>query len=251
MIEYFEKLADLLMDISTNDLHSIHSACLITFLRTKCYDGYLRRIAESLPYKLRMKILDPFFDGVKLASKIVNELKPRVELSDVENVLNLIKRRLETVGAVFVVDCFSPVEFLAYLIKLRIDGFESELLDVYFTNIGEVTRYLTSQAGGSIRGFSEYLASSLNAKVHDKYSYFDKLVHQSILLEDFLREIPHRDIYSRVLKYLQTHKSILVTSDHGYDVVMSNGLMYVTHPSPKEGSVLKFSSVAMFLIGWR
>ena len=252
MIEYVERLVELVMDLNIRDLRSLHITYLLTFLRTKLAGFYLNEIAENfLPYKVRLRVTDPFFDGVKLASKIVSELKPNVNLSDIKNIVDLLRKNLKNVGAVFVIDCFSLIEFITYLTKLRLDGFESKLLDVYFTNIGEVTRYLTSQAGESIRGFSEYLANLLNAKHYDKYSYFDKLVHKSILLNDFLLSIPHQSIYSRILKTIQTYDSILITSDHGYDIVDSNGFIYVTHPSPSKGSILKFSNIAMYLVSWR
>ena len=252
MIEYIEKLVNLVMNLDIRDLRSLHVTYLLTFLKTKLTNAYLNKIAESfLLYKIRIRISDPFFDGVKLASRIIAELKPNINLSDVKNIINLLRKNLKDIDAVFVIDCFSPIEFITYLTKLRLDSFESKLLDIYFTNVGEVTRYLTSQAGESIRGFSEYLANLLNTKHYDKYSYFDKLVHESILIDDFLFNISHQNIYSRILKILQTYDSILITSDHGYDIIDVNGFIYVTHPSPSKGSILKFSNIAMYLVGWR
>ena len=252
MIEEVERLVEIVTEIGIDDLSNLHATYLITFLRTKCENGNLCRIAESsLSYKDRVVVLNPFFEGVKIASRILDKLELNIEHSDIKSVMSRLKRRVKSVGVIFVVDCFSPIELLTYLTKLRFDGFQSKLLDIYFTNIGEVTRFLTAQAGGTIRGFSEHLAEFLNAKVHDKYSYFDKLVHTSILIDDFLRSIPHEDIYSRIVKFLNSYESILITSDHGYDVVNADGLLYVTHPSPSKGSILKFSNIAMYLVAWR
>jgi len=252
MIEDVERLVRIVTELDIEDISSLHAMYLITFLRTKCENGNLHRIAESfLSYRDRMVALEPFFEGVKIASKILDQLTLKVEHSDINYVIKKLKRKLKDIDVTFVIDCFSPIEFLTYLTKLRFDGFQSKLLEIYFMNIGEVTRYLTAQAGGTIRGFSEYLAGFLNAKVYDKYSYFDKLVHKSVLLDDFLRNIPHESIYSRIMRYLNSCESILITSDHGYDVVDTNGLLYVVHPSPSEGSILKFSNIAMYLVSWR
>lgn len=252
MIEEVERLVRIVTELGIDELSNLHTTYLITFLRTKCGNDNLRRIAESfLTYKNRVAVLDPFFKGVKIASRILDRLELNIEHSDIKSVMSKLKRRVKDVDVTFVIDCFSPIEFLTYLTKLRFDGFQSKLLEIYFTNIGEVTRFLTAQAGGTIRGFSEHLAEFLNAKVHDKYSYFDKLVHKSILINDFLRSIPHEDIYSRIVKFLNSYESILITSDHGYDVVNADGLLYVTHPSPSKGSILKFSNIAMYLVAWR
>jgi len=252
MIEEVEKLVKIVTELGIDEPSNLHATYLITFLRTKCGNGNLRRIAEFfLTYKNRITVLDPFFEGVKIASGILDRLELKIEHSDIDNVIKKLKRRMKGIDVTFVIDCFSPIELLTYLTKLRFDGFQSKLLDIYFTNIGEVTRFLTAQAGGTIRGFSEHLAEFLNAKVHDKYSYFDKLVHTSILIDDFLRSIPHEDIYSRIVKFLNSYESILITSDHGYDVVNADGLLYVTHPSPSKGSILKFSNIAMYLVAWR
>ncbi len=252
MIEDVDRLVRIVTELQIGNLNSLHAIYLITFLRTKYENGNLRKIAESfLTYRDRMVVFDPFFEGVKIALKILDQLKPKVEHSDINHIIEKLKRKLKGIDITFVIDCFSPIEFLTYLTKLRFDGFESKLLEIYFTNIGEVTRYLTAQAGGTIRGFSEYLAEFLNARICDKYSYFDKLVHKSVLLDDFLRNIPHESIYSRIMKYLNSYESILITSDHGYDVVDTGGLLYVTHPSPSKGSILKFSNIAMYLVSWR
>jgi len=251
MIRKVERLVEIVTELEI-DLRGLHAIYLITFLRTRCENDNLRGIAESfLSYKDRMIVFDPFFEGVRIASEILDQLELSVEHSDIRNVINELKKSVKNVDVTFVIDCFSPIEFLTYLTKLRSDGFQSKLLEIYFTNIGGVTRYLTAQAGGTIRGFSEYLAEFLGAKVHDECSYFDRLVHTSILIDDFLRSIPHESIYSRIVKYLDSYESILITSDHGYDVVSSDGLLYVTHPSPPEGSMLKFSNIAMYLVGWR
>ena len=71
MIEDVEKLVRIVTELEIDDLSSLHAVYLITFLRTKCENGNLHRIAESfLSYRDRMVVFEPFFEGVKIASKI-------------------------------------------------------------------------------------------------------------------------------------------------------------------------------------
>jgi len=246
-----DRLVEIISDLNVRDLRKLHIIFLVTFLRAAHDKPEMieKSIPPILPYLSRRVIFDPFFRGIKFASEIIQLLKPKLDFSDIEIIIDRLKKDLKNVNAVFVIDCFSPMEFLTYLTKLRLDGYNSELLDIYFTNIAGLTRFLTEQAGGSIRKFSEYLAERLDFKFFDKYSYFDKIVHTSILLRDFIESVPHDEIYDKIVRILGKYKSVLLTSDHGYDVVNVEGLLYVTHPA-REG-ILKFSNVALYLVAWR
>jgi len=251
MMNKVDRLVEIVSELNVEDLRDLHTVFVVTFLRAVHDKPEIieKSIPLTLPYLSRRAIFDPFFRGIKFASEIIQLLKPKPDFSDIEIIINRLKKDLKNVNAVFVIDCFSPIEFLTYLTKLRLDGYNSELLDIYFTNIAGLTRFLTEQAGGSIRKFSEYLAERLDFKFFDKYSYFDKIVHTSVLLKDFIESVPHDEIYDRILRIVGRYKSVLLTSDHGYDVVDMEGLLYVTHPA-KEG-ILKFSNIALYLVAWR
>jgi|GEM_PF-3220963 hypothetical protein len=198
-------------------------------------------------------LFDPFFEGVRVARKLLGALEVKVEYSDLEFVIKQLKKKIDGVDSVYVIDCFSPIEVITILTGLKKKKLNATIPNIYFVNIGGVTSYLTKQLGefGTIKKFSELLSERFNATYNDKLSYFDRLVHASsfIHVRDFIQAVPIEKIFEKVLQLTTKYGSILLTSDHGYNVIERSNVLYVTHPS--EEGTLKFSKYALYLISWR
>ncbi len=246
-------------NFSNAEIREIYYLLFSTFLRA----GYGKRESEKtsllkdsipdLPNIYQRRLFDPFFDGMRIARKLMDSFEIKVKYSDLEFVIKQLKEKISEIGSIYVIDCFSPIETITVLTGLKKNKLNAVIPDIYFVNIGGVTSYLTKQLGeyGTIRKFSEMLAERFNARYYDKLSYFDRLVHAPsfIHIKDFIRAVPIEEIFEEVLQLVNKYGSILLTSDHGYNVIERNNILYVTHPS--EEGILKFSNYAVYLISWR
>jgi hypothetical protein len=241
------------------EIGEIYRLVFATFLRA----GYGKQEGEKISLlktsipdlaTIHKRLLfDPFFEGVRIARELVEAFEVKVEYSDLEFVIKQLKEKVSEIDSIYVIDCFSPIETITILTGLKKRKLNAIIPNIYFVNIGGVTSYLTKQLRGfgTIRKFSEMLAERFNATHNDKLSYFDRLVHTPsfIHVRDFIKAVPIEEIFERVLHLTNKYGSVLLTSDHGYNVIEENNVLYVTHPS--EEGILKFSKYALYLISWR
>lgn len=160
------------------------------------------------------------------------------------------------IDKVVVLDCASLPEFLSIAIKAYASARDMIFLNKVFVNPIGMTSYLTSQLQQIghpmlLRRYAEVLANILNANCSIKDSSIDWVVHTHGFtdLDNFLSSFPIKDIYNLIHNELVKGKRIMVTSDHGYDIIECNNDLCITH-GIKYPCPLNFSKLALFLILW-
>lgn len=221
----------------------------------------IARIKSSLPRMISLNqriIFDAFYEGLKFTRAFINSLdfnplRSDGDYSDVKQVIKLLKKRLPEVNSVYVIDCLSPIELITLYIELKHQGIDADIPEIYFVNRAGLTSFLTRQVGrnGTVRKFSKLLKDNFGAQYNEPYSYFDKLVHDAtiILIKDFMKKVPIEDFFNKIVELINNYGSLLLTSDHGYNVIDQSDILYVTHPA--EDGVLRFCNFALYLIVWK
>jgi len=160
--------------------------------------------------------------------------------------------RIGKVDSIIVFDCGSIPEIATFASKLKALRYHSLILSDVFLNPIGITRFLTQQLKSLgqedvLRGYADLLKQRLNANFSEKKSVIDLTVHaHGVTIEEFLRSIDINELFNRI-HFFARQGSILITSDHGYDVVADEQGLYITHgyrrPCP-----LNFSKMALFLV---
>jgi len=167
-------------------------------------------------------------------------------------ILNLLKTKVGKVGAVIVLDCASIPEILTLAGKFRSLRHHSLVLQENFVNPVGITRFLTEQLTyfGQIdvlRGYAQLIKQTLGADFGIKSSTIDLTVHtHGIQLNEFLSSLNIDQLFSQI-NFFAKQNSVLVTSDHGYDIVADEQGLYITHGHKKDCPI-NFSKIALFLI---
>jgi hypothetical protein len=123
--------------------------------------------------------------------------------------------------------------------------------EVFVNPIG-VTRFLTGQLEtlnreSYLKQYAALLKERLNANECFKWSKVDLVTHQhGYTLEGFLESIEMTKLFD-CINHLAKRNSLLITSDHGYDVVADESGLYITH-GYKKVCPLNFSRIAPFLV---
>lgn len=196
------------------------------------------RLPRPLVYQVR-RILTPIF--TKLLDILEKELESKelvtVNEASIEKMVREVKAAFQDIEYVMVYDCMSLVEFLVVAASMRFNGLESVIPDMVFVNPVGLTRYVTYQLPSLdykavLREFAHMLARELGAHGYHKSAYIDLKVHEYGFLgvEEYVSRIDIRRKVEEVLDRASS-KAVLVTADHGYDIVYDtdDDYLYVTH----------------------
>lgn len=172
--------------------------------------------------------------------------------ANLQNVIRFLENKVGKVDAVFVLDCASIPEIITIASKFSALGCNTTIYKEVFINPIGITRFLTGQLESFNREsylieYAKLLKERLNARFFKKISTIDLVTHQrGYTLDDFLRSIEMQKLFDHI-NYFARQNSILITSDHGYDVVADEHGLYITHGY--EGKCpLNFSRIALFLV---
>jgi len=191
---------------------------------------------------------------VKTVNRMLTNQRNAILLKEanLHYILDFLKSRLGKVGSIMVLDCASIPEFVTLASKLRSVSHHTLILSEVFINPIGVTRFLTRQLTpfgqkDVLRGYAELLKQALNANFCVKSSVIDLMVHKhGVTIDQFLKSVDIEELFNRI-KFFASQTSILITSDHGYDVVADEQGLYVTH-GYKRPCPLNFSKMALFLV---
>jgi len=222
------------------------------------YDEEFTKVLQSVPSPYRGLVYGGLYlsalDYLKSFNRILKDARNAILLKEasLHHVLDFVKSRVGKVGSIMVLDCGSIPEFITLASKLKALRYPSLIFSDVFLNPIGVTRFLTQQLKSFgqediLQGYAELLKRTLNANFCVKSSVIDLTVHaHGITVEEFLKSIDINELFNRV-KFFASQSSVLITSDHGYDVVADEQGLYVTHgyrgPCP-----LNFSKMALFLV---
>jgi hypothetical protein len=91
------------------------------------------------------------------------------------------------------------------------------------------------------------LKETLKAKFYIKSSTIDLITHQEgVTIDNFLTSLNMQNIFDQI-NHFTKQNSVLITSDHGYDLVADEHGLYITHGYKKE-CPLNFSKIALFMV---
>jgi len=262
-IDSLDAVADAGLDIKGLQVSSLLCLLRVSLQRARLQSSYkqlLCTLAQGLPKTTSTRVLTTYSKTVEIASELVDQLDRFISSAAIDREPNIdhaieearnIRRRI---GAVFVVDCISLVEFSALKIEASRRGLQTRLLDSFFINPLGKTIFVKEQAPFPhfLRNYAQKLASAVEAKHCSQVSFdLDQHLHgdSGFALLDFIQQHPLAKIWEKVLRLKIDFDSVLLTTDHGYDILESNGTLYVVHGSRGKG-LLSMSRLAAFLVIW-
>ncbi|MEM1666520.1 MAG: hypothetical protein QXW12_04165 [Nitrososphaerota archaeon] len=172
--------------------------------------------------------------------------------ADLQYILKFLENKIGKVDTVFVLDCASIPEIIAIASKFSASRRNTTFYEEVFINPVGITRFLTGQLESFNREsylvqYAKLLKERLNANFFTKISKVDLITHQhGYTLDGFLKSIEMQKLFDHISHFAK-QSSVLITSDHGYDVVADEHGLYITHGYKKE-CPLNFSRIALFLV---
>jgi hypothetical protein len=222
------------------------------------HEEEFNKVLEAVPspYKglINGKLYLMALDFVKSFNRMLTNAGHAILLREasLHYILDFLKSRIGKVGSVMVLDCASIPEFITIASKFRSLRYHPLIFSEIFINPIGVTRFLTEQLKSFgqedvLRGYAELLKQTLNANFYVKSSVIDLTVHKhGVSISEFLESIDVDQLFNRA-KFFASQSSILITSDHGYDIIADEQGLYVAH-GYKKPCPLNFSKMALFLV---
>ncbi|RLG24728.1 hypothetical protein DRN85_07225 [Methanosarcinales archaeon] len=176
---------------------------------------------------------------------------PIMKEANIHYVIQFLEDKVGRVDVIFVLDCASVPEIIALASKFVTLNHNVIILNEIFINPVGVTQFLTRQLESFgreayLRQYAEILKERLKAKISIKSSTIDLLTHTyGFDLNNFLNFLEMRRLFDQI-NHFAKQNSVLITSDHGYDVVADKHGLYITHGYKGE-CPLNFSKLALFL----
>ncbi|MEM2364819.1 MAG: hypothetical protein QXD81_05035 [Candidatus Bathyarchaeia archaeon] len=168
------------------------------------------------------------------------------------HIVQFLENRVGRVDAVLILDCASIPEFVTIASKFHALNRNVTILDKVFINPIGITRFLTYQLKSFDReSYLRQYAQLLKERLKSRHCFIIPMIDLSIheygfTLSTFLKYIKIQKLFDEV-NNLARQNSLLLTADHGYDIVADEHGLYMTHGYEKECPI-KFSRIAPFLI---
>jgi hypothetical protein len=175
-----------------------------------------------------------------------------LEEANLHYILDFLEDKVGRVDVVFVLDCASIPEVVSIAGKFLSLNRKVTIFEKLFINPVGITRFLTGQLESFnreiyLKQYAQLLKDRLKANFSVKISTIDLVTHQyGFTLDSFLEFIGMQKLFNQI-NHFARQNSVLITSDHGYDVVADEHGLYITHGYKKE-CPLNFSKIAPFLV---
>ena len=172
--------------------------------------------------------------------------------ANIHYILDFLKERVGKVGAIVVLDCGSIPEIVTIASKSNALNRNTTIFNEAFINPVGVTAFVTGQMSSFgreafLRQYAQLLKETLKAKFYVKSSTIDLTTHQQgVTIGNFLSSLEIQKVFDQI-NHFAKQNSVLITSDHGYDVVADEHGLYITHGYRRE-CPLNFSKIALFLV---
>ncbi|MEM1757692.1 MAG: hypothetical protein QW770_06665 [Candidatus Bathyarchaeia archaeon] len=174
------------------------------------------------------------------------------EEANIHFILSFLRKNVGKVGGVILLDCASIPEMVTIAGKFAHRGRNIVVYSAIFANPIGTTSFLTEQLTylgreSTLKYYAQLLKEELKASFSVKKSSIDLVVHRrGINVSDFLNSLNMQEIFEQI-NFFVKRNSVLVTSDHGYDLVADEHGLYITHGYKSE-CPLNFSRIALFLV---
>lgn len=237
---------------------SFAKAGLALFHATNSQRAELENLAKTIPVSYQGLLSGKLYLS---ALKFIRSLKDFFEITgkpvileeaSIEFILDFLKEKVGKVGGVIVLDCGSIPEISTIAGRFAYLSRNATIYDKVFVNPIGTTRFLTEQLASfgretALKYYAKLLKEELGAKFDIKISTTDLIVHQyGVTISSFLNSLDIKKIFEQ-MNYFARQNSILITADHGYDLVADEHGLYITHGYKKE-CPLNFSRIALFLV---
>lgn len=208
----------------------------------------LRGLADGKLYLRVLELIDSINRCLERKPVILKE-------ANINFVLDFLKEHIKKVDGIAVLDCASIPEKIAIAGKFAHINRDSEVYDIIFANPVGVTRFLTEQLAylgreSTLKHYAQLLKETLGARSFIKISTIDLTVHKhGVDVIDFLSSLNLQEIFEQINQLTQQPKrgSILITSDHGYDLVADEYGLYIIH-GYRGKCPLNFSRISIFIV---
>jgi len=236
---------------------SILKAGLLLYPASMQHKQELNKLIQTIPASYRGLVTGKLYlRALKLIKSFEKMIKDKyraalLKEANLQYIQNYLRRSLGKVDKVAVLDCASIPEMVTFAAKFKSLNRHPIILTEVFLNPIGVTRFLTQQLRifnqrTALSGYAQLLRETLNAKQHYKTSLIDLTVHEhGVSIERFLNSLNMQALFETI-KDLTGLDSILITHDHGYDIVANDYGLYVIHGYKGECPI-NFSKIALFL----
>jgi hypothetical protein len=260
--EEMVRKASNLGNLTAETLHKIIfcsfvKAGLSIYGAAKKQEAELENLTATLPPPYRGLINGKLYLSalcfIRKFKKLLRNSRPVIlKEANLQHIVQFLEEKVGKVDAVFVLDCASVPEIITIASKFTSLRKNITIFEEVFVNPIGMTRFLTEQLEtfnreGYLRQYAELLKERLEAKFFIKSSTIDIITHRyGFSVDSFLRSINMQQLFDQI-NHFAKQSSVLVTSDHGYDVVADEHGLYITH-GYKEECPVNFSRLALFLV---
>jgi len=259
MIKTASKLGELPLQILHKIVFcSLIKAALLTYNASNMQRAEIEKIIKGIPASYRALINGKLYLSALKFVKSFNDLiknakEPFIlKEANIHYILDFLKETVGKVGVIVVLDCGSIPELVTLTSRFASLNHHTTILNKAFINPKGVTAFLTEQLTAFnrktfLRQYAQLLKETLNAKAYIKISTIDLVAHQQgVTIENFLASLNMLKIFDQI-NHFAKQDSVLITSDHGYDIIADEHGLYVTHGYKGE-CPLNLSKVALFAI---
>ncbi|MCR8433829.1 MAG: hypothetical protein NDP24_06340 [Crenarchaeota archaeon] len=262
-LERIIKVVSTLGSLPINIFHKIvfcsfAKAGLSLFNATDAQKAELESLIEAIPPVFRGLLKGELYLSALKFTRSINlllwEAKKLIipEEANIHFILDFLRKNVGKVGGVIVLDCASIPEMVTIAGKFAHTNRNVVIYSRIFANPIGVTRFLTEQLTHlgrepALKRYAQLLKEELEASFSIKKSLIDLVVHEhGVSVSDFLNSLNMQEIIEQINHFMK-QSSILITSDHGYDLVANEHGLYITH-GYKRKCPLNFSRIALFLV---
>ncbi|MEM2970404.1 MAG: hypothetical protein QXR63_05670 [Candidatus Bathyarchaeia archaeon] len=237
---------------------SFAKAGLSLYGATSQQETEIEKLIQTIPASHRAltngKLYLNALNFVKSFNKFLKKPDESVILKEanIHYILDFLKDRVGKVGAIVVLDCGSIPEIITMAGKFTTLNHNTAIFDQAFINPVGATSFVTGQMPSFGREaflmqYAQLLKETLEAKFYIKSSTIDLITHQQgVTIDNFLTLLNIQNIFDQI-NHFAKQNSVLITSDHGYDLVADEHGLYITHGYKKE-CPLNFSKIALFMV---
>jgi len=245
--------------------YTFYAFVYASLIRQKLSTNAIKGLRKKIPPPLvaeAASLRDMVLEILNTVDAILNSNKAViVEESNLNEIINELKQRIERIDAVVVYDCMSLLEQIILASYLEKNNVKSTFLDIYFVNPTGKTWFMTQQLSAveyqrTLMNVAKRIAEELKAQHVKKSSQIDLIVHEKEYnsLEEFMCTMSEtvKVLAEDVLRMTRHINRILIFSDHGYDLVfdpfLENLLIIHGYRKKVRGLVLiPFSKITFFI----
>jgi hypothetical protein len=264
-IKRFSECLDNYIHRTINEARLIYNVAFAAFLeavlnRKGKYEKY-RTVLESIKAKIGIQSARVAVERLSVpAIDVIDAISSCIQRATIDQEASLrhvceeaSKRYKNRTNHVLVIDAFSAIEFASLLVTARRNGLATDLSDQLFVNPIGMTSFVQNQVERSrLQDYAANLAKAVDASGHSVCPLPDRALHHQIGdVVSFVEEENNtfmpawRKIQEIFKQSTLSPLTVLITTDHGYDIYEEEDILYVGHG---RGGLADLSRVSFFAL---